>query len=178
MYIALYTTFAAERGTYIPEAFWHPLVYSFVSSPLLLARRFRLLCRVLYFAPVEGLAWYSGAVYVTRKYFMQKKNCRHIESRRLISGTIPRVINDFVLFVDSARKGHLQKALTLKYEVNANDDVHIMWYTRRPRNEVISICFIMQLPYCINFRSFSRRKDILSCSFLQAHSRSADRIVE
>jgi hypothetical protein len=56
---------------------------------------------------------------------MQKKNCRHIESRQLISGTIPRVINDFVLFVDSARKGHLQKALTLKSEVNANDDVHI-----------------------------------------------------
>lgn len=62
-----------------------------------------------------------------------------------------------------ARKGHLQKALALKW---MQMTMCISWYTRRPRNEAISISFIMQLLFRISFRSFSRQKDILSRSVL------------
>lgn len=89
---------------------------------------------------IEGRTWYNGAIYVTRKHFIPRKNCRHVESCQLISGTTSCVINDFVLFADSARKGHVQKASVLKW---MQMTMCISRYTRRPRNEVISISFIM-----------------------------------
>lgn len=105
----------------------------------------------------------SDVVDVTWKYILQRKNfVRHVISRQLISGTTPRVISDFVLFLPVVRKGYLQKALTLKW---MQMTMCISWYTRRPRNEAISISFIMQLLLRISFRSFLRQKDILSRSF-------------
>lgn len=111
---------------------------------------------------VEGRTWCNGVVYVTREHFIPRKNSRHVESCQLISDTTPCVINDFVLFVDSARKGYVQKASVLKW---MQMTMCISRYTRRPRNEVISISFIMQLLLRISFRSFSRRTGNLSCSF-------------
>lgn len=135
-----------------------------VSSSLACHTRFLAIvpCSLFRTCTVEGRIWYNGAVYVTREHFMPRKNCRHVESRQLISSNTPCVINDFVLFSDSARKGHVQKASVLKW---MQMTMCISRYTRRPRNEVILISFIMQLLLRISFRSFSHRIDNLSRSF-------------
>lgn len=135
----------SRESNMFPKVFWHPLVP--LSLPLLFAIRCRLLCRVLYFAPAHrrgSRVWYSDARDLCNAEILYAEE--KLSTRRITPINIrytPRVINDFALFIGSACKGRMQKTLTFKYRANANDDVHIPIYTRCPRSEVISICFII-----------------------------------
>lgn len=83
-------------------------------------------------------------------------NIQHVKSCQLMSGTISCIISDFVLSLRA--KATCKKALTLKW---MQMTMCISWYTRRPRNEAISISFIMQLLLRISFRSFPQKDIIL-----------------